>query len=449
VILSPTQIELFDETTPFGCERKWWFAYVKKVGREEIPQMALGTAVHATIEAFMLGAEQGVLHDLATPGLDILIRKRNRVKLVETKIEPEDFQLEGEGITGRIDYVGTHDEFGIDLTDWKTTSSIAKYAKTVGQIRKSIQNGIYAGFLFKRTGVDQLYSAQVYFQTKGAKRAEEVGCAVTKSENDQVLLRVGEIIRRMQVVATKTKPEDVKPDTTKCKIAFGCPHQSYCPRSGEFNMASLLDMFNNPSKTVNPGPAEVVKFDAKPHETPKPTGVPNGVAPGVQEGGAAVSNKITPPDQPKSDPALAALPPKLEAAPKHENMKIKDVEEKPTPEQGGSTESGTPQGSPSTTTPAPGEAPKRGRGRPPGAKTAEAGVVQLKTVVVRHGIWIGKGNFSGFKTDVEVTADVPAGMTFEATREVVSQNCRAALEKELKAWNDAEQRAAEIKKVAP
>ena len=101
------------------------------------------------------------------------------------------------------------------------------------------------------------------------------------------------------------------------------------------------------------------------------------------------------------------------------------------------------------------EAPKRGRGRPPGAKstppaeTEAPGVVRVKEVKVHHGIWIGKGNYSGFKTDIEMTADVPAGMTVDAAREVVSQNARAALEKELKVWADAEQRAAEIKKVAP
>jgi hypothetical protein len=289
VILSPTQIETFDPATTWGCNLKWWWTYVAGKRGPQDASMALGEAVHGTIETFLKGGDQGVLHDLAMPGVAFLAKIRPLVQLVEKKIEPGELEIAGVSVIGRIDALANSSVADVNLIDWKTTSNIARYAKTPGGLAESVQMMVYSAWLLQ-FDVNTIELTHGYFQTRG-KKFEPVNKLVDRKHVENRIEIISSTVELMKVAGVAKTPDQVAPDTRKCRIGFGCPHRAYCPHAGDFSMASLLDAFK---KNSPGGVSDAVLVP--------PTSAP---APAVQ--------LITPPDQPKSDPLLAADPPKLEA----------------------------------------------------------------------------------------------------------------------------------------
>jgi hypothetical protein len=410
MILSASQIETYDDSTPFGCALKWWWAYPQnKRGPRDDPSLILGETVHGTIENFLgnLQAPVGVLHDLALPGAGFLSDLRPSIRVIEKGIELEDkLELSGCPVVGRIDALATSTRADIRLIDWKTTSNIAKYAKTPGQLQTNIQLMIYAYWLLDY-GVETIELTHGYIQTKRGKKFEVVNALVDRAHVLAQIAKIEAVVDRMKADYVKTDPLTLDYDDLKCSLGYGCPHRAYCPRSGDV-MASLFDAFKQ-TPVVNPGPeapAEVVRAEG-----------------------------VLPPDAPAR-----------ETAPKRENMQIKDVvppaaEELPAP----------PQVGPSPEQLA--ETPKRGPGRPRGAQnkpkpsggapteapaaagaesTAAPSSVTIERITIRHGIKVGMPNFSSATVEVEYGAVVHGNP--ETAREIVSMACRRACEKEIELY---------------
>jgi CRISPR/Cas system-associated exonuclease Cas4 (RecB family) len=425
VILSPTQIEQFDPSTPFGCKRKWWFERVG--GRPKAPMAGteLGTAVHSTLETFLKGGPQGGLHDLVigAPGaLEWLMRLRTAVEHIEFKVdESAGLKLAGVPVVARIDWTATH-PYGREIGDHKTTSNIAKYAKTPGELKRSIQMNIYA-YRFLSCGQDVSRLTQDFYQTKGAKKFLPVSVEISKPEIQSRILEIESTVEEIVKASKLSKVEDLEPNEKVCNIAFGCPHRAYCPRSGEINMASLLDMFKAASIP-----------------TPPPA--------------AALS-----PDAPASDPKLAADPPKLEATKKitiDDSQNPKGDAVSPPPPVPAPASAPPParlrigSGEPAPTPPS----PKR-PGRPPGAKNkpkefAEppvfpgqlplgppitpqaASPVEIDRITIRHGARVGLPNYSSATVEVEMSALVRGPL--EEAKELLSLQCKALMRKELEVY---------------
>jgi len=199
-----------------------------------------------------------------------------------------------------------------------------------------------------------------------------------------------------------TSPEEIEPNLKVCNIAFGCPHRSYCPRSGEFNMASLLDMFAGtpaaPAPVVN-----AIIAESKP--TP---------------------SMALPPDVPQYDPTLAA-----------------DKVEEPRPEL--VLEPALPD-----TPPAKGRA-KGSKNKPKEFATPEeiaqmqaaavsvnvksSGPVTIHKISIRHGAKIGMPNFSSATVEVEMEGLVNGSV--EEAKESLSTQVRAQMRKELEVYTKA------------
>ncbi len=415
MILSPTQIESYDPTTPFGCKRKWWFERIDLRPKGIIGGGELGTAVHTTLEDFLRGGPQGGLHDLVigAPGaLEWLIKLRPRVVVIEKKFD--DLLLAGVPVQGRIDWIANiGDDGALELGDHKTTSVIAKYAKTAGEIKKSIQMNVYAKHLVSGgalEGDDTLRMTQDYYQTKGAKKFEAVSCETTKREINSRILEVEATIEEMVKASKVTRPEEIEPNLKACNIGFGCPHRAYCPRAGEFNMASLFDAFAAPATKY---PEPVVS--------------------------------ALPPDAPASNPALAADEPKV-ALPKL----VIDDSKNPT---GDAVAPATPLPTPEPATVVPPEGTPK-KGRKPGSKNkphaTDEEIAQMKSVAVvpsvpslgpvtvnrimiRHGVKIGKPNYSSATIEVEMEGTVNGSL--EAAKEALSLQVRGAMRKELEVYD--------------
>lgn len=277
---SPSAIEAWDESTSFGCQRKWHFQYVQGIPQPSSNSQALGTALHGCIERYIepelgptdawgtVSAEAKRLFLAVKPVVDEVIAEG--IVSVEEKMELE---LAGVLVNGRIDVRKAR-----GILDWKTSSDIARYAKTPGQLRRSTQMVLYAKWLSQQEGVSfPLEVEHVYVQTKGKPLVERVKAKIDRGSLDVALDGIILLLDEMKVAAAETDVTKLKADRTKCRQ---CPYSNICPNERNQSMASLL------SRLTSSPAAEV-----KPAAT-------------VTE--ALMS--VLPPDAPKPDPALAADP---------------------------------------------------------------------------------------------------------------------------------------------
>ena len=394
VATSPSAIESYDESTAFGCARRFHFESVQGIRTESTASQALGTALHSRIEAYI--AEES--HQLNTLSSEIS-RLFLAVKPLVDEIKAEGIvsvenamKLDVAGVTvnGRIDVVTK-----TGILDWKTTSDFSRYAKTPGQLQKSTQMLLYAKWLDDSKQLPSYTLEHVYVQTKGKPIAERVRAKITKGMLDVGVDRIINLVEEMKVAAGEPDVTKLKPDLTKCNR---CPHVAYCPKENK-TMASLLNRFKN----VDATPVSDTMPDVKPT--------------------APENFSVLPPDAPKSDPALAAKPvPGFEAP---ALGKLTAASEMP----------GSVLVSPE---------PKRSRGRPPGAKnkavfsevpptlsgtqaptTSPKVTVEYNQVTIAWGCTVPTEQFANQRLDVTLSAKF-TGDVDEAIADV-SKRVRKAL----------------------
>src|SRR3990167_7340295 len=166
--LSATRVQLFDEATYGGCERRWFGAYpgVQFLDMEPEPERSYqkkGTEMHAQIEKYQkTGAN--VLQDLALSGMRFipqpgagLSSEHPIITLAQLVSRTAVLQPFGIPFSGKIDLLnlrGQHiDSDGklqrdppntIEIVDWKSISSIDEYAKPGEELVDNIQPMTYA-----------------------------------------------------------------------------------------------------------------------------------------------------------------------------------------------------------------------------------------------------------------------------------------------------------------
>lgn len=264
---SPSLINSFDATTPFGCERRGWFKYVD--GRKEptTGNQSLGVELHRLNAEFLLGRE---VKSETPAALELFrlghttLRELRALHREAVQVEhPISTELAGVDISGFCDFSARGDVY-----DWKTTSSIKKYGKTATDLREDTQLIIYARAIFPQLGMVTLAHGQ--YQTKGKPEFKVVRAQVTKEEVDREIDTV--IIPKLERIKTAVAESDVTKLDRNEKACGLCPHKSYCPTKASQTIMSIFNKYSKPA--------------------PQQAAVP----------------EILPPDAPKSDPALAAEP---------------------------------------------------------------------------------------------------------------------------------------------
>lgn len=376
--LSASQLETFDQTTAFGCKRKWWWKYVKGVKSPPDPSQQLGIDVHKSIEDYIKGDDANCLHPIAINGKEHVeeAKRYKGSKQVENKIE---VKLFGHEFVGVIDYLNDSPE----LLDWKTSSDIKRYAKKPEDLPKYIPLVIYAKWFFDQNPlIDDLLVALVYLQTKG-KKSERVEKLFTRRGVEAELPRLESLVKEMEAVEKAQAVEDVEGDFDKCEVPYGrgCPYNNLC----HGDIMSLFERFG------------AVK---------RPPVV-------IQDIEDAV---VVPPDAPASKPELAAVPVPLSPP----------VPETPPQAAAPAPEAPLKVEANATTTPA-----KRGPGRPrkavsgeeaPALKAPEAPIIlggkppSVSRRSIRHSLTINLGNYESAKVEVEAESET---MTLEALAEQV------------------------------
>lgn len=382
--ISPTAITAFDETTAFGCQRRWWFKYVAGLKEPTSPEMVDGLAVHAISEHDLLGlADQPeILFSMSEGERDWLARLTAKGQVFRDEIRsevigieapmPPGFNIAGIPISSMSKCDVVTREPGI--IDWKTTSSIEKYGKTPGQLRKDTQMVIYARAFHPNEPKVRLTHGQ--YETSGTPRFNAASVLVEKNQLDEFYEgTIIPLVEKMKTAARVEAAREMKPNRNACRL---CPHRGICPPDKE---NPLMGIFN--------------KFKATTTETP--------AAPSKPE------PQILPPDAPASSPELNAKP--VEGFENKRTLNIVDEKPEAAPEKVEVKEE------PKVEEPA---VEKKGPGRPKGSKNKpkeEASInvanlnpvadgsqyAQFSETTVNYGVTMNLGDYNSVRIDVSHT----------------------------------------------
>lgn len=357
---SASAIESFDDSSPFGCQRRWFFKSVLKVSEPPRDNLTLGTNLHSAIENFLIKGAPGEM----TPEVQRLFHAI-KAEVIRVRDEgfialehPIDFLMAPDvRIIGRIDVLRKNGPL-----DWKTSSDVGKYAPTPYKLARSTQMVTYARWQDMVTFDGNTIGAptqvtHVYVQTKGAPVTQRIDAMMTPTLLTEGTSRVINIAREMkEALSLPNTPEganDLRPDRSKCRgnTKMPCPYINICPVE-KAAMSSALERLKARLNTAPMPPAQKAVVDA-----------------------VKTTQAIVPPDAPAPAPVekfMAVPPPRSESVPPPKAAKklvIQEAAPEPTPEvlPASSASAATADVSPAPTA-ATTEAPKRGPGRPPGAK---------------------------------------------------------------------------------
>lgn len=470
---SASAIESFDDSSPFGCQRRWYFKSVMKIPEPPRDNLTLGTNLHHAIESFLERGAPNAVKEMAP-----------EVQRLFHAIKPEVIRVRDEGfiaIEHPIDFLMAPDVRivgRIDLLrkdgplDWKTSSDVGAYAPTPWKLARSTQMVTYAQWQATQPGEEfPTQVTHVYVQTKGTPVTQRVDATMNAGLLTEGVSRVINIARQMKSALSLPTADDLKPDRTKCreKTKNPCPYLNICPQE-KSTMAISLAALKARLNTTAPMPAaqkavvDAVKNTVVPADAPPPAPVekflavppprktppmPSPVAPKeraltIQE----ESPTFTPEEVAKVDAALAKAkevvkPPfgmtDAEREAKLYSISTSDIAAAPATEP----------------TPATAEAPKRGPGRPPGAKNkpkdetivdaalkadtqdktlvlsvVEKPSITFKTVTVSMTGKLNMGHFQSLDVHVSQTADYTGDPSeaFAKVTDLVKKQLDAALE---------------------
>lgn len=368
---SASAIESFDDSSAFGCQRRWFFKSVLKVPEPPRDNLTLGTNLHTAIENFLIKGAPGEM--------------KPEVQRLFHAIKPEVIRVRDEGflalehpidflmapdvrIVGRIDVLRKNGPL-----DWKTSSNVAQYAPTPYKLARSTQMLTYSewqrAFSPSRdsgTGLELDPPTQVthvYVQTKGTPVTQRIDAVMTPTLLTEGISRVINIAREMKAAQSLPhSPEganDLRPDRSKCRAntKMPCPYLNICPVE-KAAMSSALDRLKARLNTAPMPPAQKAVVDAVkampvqsivPADAPAPAPVEKfmAVPPPRSESGMPPRERKLVIQEPAPEPSPLPPPEEVEAA----KLEVQRLEARGplSPEQAAVVS-------------------KRGRGRPPGAK---------------------------------------------------------------------------------
>lgn len=327
VSLSVSSIEKFDDTSRFGCQRKWWFRYVKRLPEPQAAAAERGQDCHERIENYITSGVNGLGKD----ELRMIQYIKPYVQLagVEVEVELTKDKLKACGIPfiGYIDllnksgwYVNPRGEWKkepftkvVEVNDWKFTGSIAQNAKTPTGLKESVQ---MLGYAMHEVAVDPALEVIRLSHTYGSFKNEDAEKVSTVIEPVKVVEawkgHVEPFVEQMMKAAAVTDPAQLPPpaDLSKCQR---CPYLEQCPSRSEDPLAFLV-----PEATAVPQGVTVSLFDKFPSssspasssgsQSTQPTPTVNPPAPQTTTTTTAGHPSILPPDAPPSNPAKAADP---------------------------------------------------------------------------------------------------------------------------------------------
>lgn len=243
---SASQIEAWED-----CPRKWGWDKIDSIRRADTAATKLGTAVHNQLERYLKGEPFDFASDhhaaqLAQGATPFLPAPR----AYGLAVEAEDLQFPSPTYphlwTGRIDWY-LHAPGKLTIGDHKTTSSIAKWAKSTIVLRRDVQANIYAKFgLIIRPELGEIELQWTYIQTRDARLVEPRKLTVLRPEVESRFAEIdataNEITIARQGIQTA---KDLPYNSDSCDKYGGCSYQHLCNLSPLVQLRSFMS--NSPN----------------------------------------------------------------------------------------------------------------------------------------------------------------------------------------------------------
>lgn len=243
---SASQIEAWED-----CPRKWGWDKIDAIRRADTAATKLGTAVHNQLERYLKGEPFDFASDhhaaqLAQGATPFLPAPR----AYGLAVEAEDLQFPSPTYphlwTGRIDWY-LHAPGKLTIGDHKTTSSIAKWAKSTIVLRRDVQANIYAKFgLIIRPELGEIELQWTYIQTRDARLVEPRKLTVLRPEVESRFAEIdataNEITIARQGIQTA---KDLPYNSDSCDKYGGCSYQHLCNLSPLVQLRSFMS--NSPN----------------------------------------------------------------------------------------------------------------------------------------------------------------------------------------------------------
>lgn len=261
--LSPTQISTWLE-----CRRKWGWKYVAKIPAPQNASAALGSNVHGHLERYLADGTPIPFHradgtrdeagEIAASGVHLLppagscgmggqgiVERPFKRRLPLAPVEGPAGRLSEVLMGGRVDLTRTPPGM-VEIWDHKTTSNISAWAKSSEDLRTDPQAIIYGWDGLETYGGKTVKLRWVYYQTKGARKAEAREAQMSRDEIsgafEKILVVSSDIANTL--VATERDgdrgPLSLEPNPGACEAYGGCPYRHLCNLSPQQRMKSIM-----------------------------------------------------------------------------------------------------------------------------------------------------------------------------------------------------------------
>jgi|GEM_PF-1958760 len=290
-VYSASQLKTFDR-----CERKWAFEKIEGFRPPPSKSQELGTRVHKVIEDYLAGAvdafrpNESKEHKIAFPGFQFWPHRRD-ILGIESKLS---LSVAGCPFTGYIDvdaYIGPRVDGHPLVIDHKTTSDF-KWALTPDELASDIQQTLYSADALQRSGADKVEARWIYYLTKGKPEARKVSVTLPSEQVEHNLVRVEDLVRRMEKARFADAANDLQPNVEACADYGGCPHRHRCERTplasltSAFEIADRREEAKRKEKEMQPRkpklpPPRVNELPPQPATVPVPVAAEPAARPGM------------------------------------------------------------------------------------------------------------------------------------------------------------------------
>jgi hypothetical protein len=232
-------------STWLDCPRKWGWDKLNGIKGPANASAEWGTRMHEMVEHYLKTGEpidhvhdpdmaarvSGALHLLPepkSPGLSVELSFFERLNDA-----PRIW-------SGRIDYLVR--DSGALIGDHKSTSSIAKWAKTEADLLEDPQANIYGKWVLRK--YPELHAALgqwEYIQSKGPKRSEAVMVPLHRSRVDAEFARIDAIAAQIDAWRNAVSSAEQLPyNPESCEKYGGCAYRHMCNLSPEESLKSYV-----------------------------------------------------------------------------------------------------------------------------------------------------------------------------------------------------------------
>lgn len=238
LILSATQVKIWE-----SCERQYWYERIAKVPVvRSSAAMQLGLDTETFIEAWLThgtppppdkagrlaSAMAWHLPAPGTPGMEHQLSFDRPVA-----------GLEGVSFTGRLD-LRIQTEGLSTIVDFKTTSSIARWALTERTLPENIQAQLYAYNELADSALPSQQMTWLYGQTKGPMETLPVTIAMPRAQAMAGYDRVYKAAVGILALREITDPSKTLFDKSHCNSYGGCPFRAICPATQHQTISQIF-----------------------------------------------------------------------------------------------------------------------------------------------------------------------------------------------------------------